>query len=1096
MWRTRSVFISSTFVDMQQERDFLRTRVFPELEERLQAHRCHLEWVDLRVGIALAGETEDKRELKVLKVCLDEVRRCRPYLIVLLGDRYGWIPPSDRISTAAAEQGLKTEGVAGRSVTDLEIELGIFANADQQARSFFYFRDPLPYSAITPEFARLYSDSHSDDPQAGDRAARLASLKRRVEEKLPSRVRHYQAKWDLERQRVTDLEDWGRMVLEDIWAELEAETLPTQDLDISWQEIERAALEDFIEDRARDFFGRIQLIAELEALAASPAADRAVWGCCISGAAGSGKSALFGAICRRLRKTGAFVLAHSAGASVRSGSVDSMLLRWIGELSAVLGVQAAVSERSDPDTIDSVFASLFNQKAARDRVVILVDALDQFENTPRGRFATWLPRAWPANARFLATAIPGQSSSVLAERVRPFSLPPLNVPEALRITRAICARYRRELDQDVHRALVVKSDASGSPWANPLWLVLAVEELNLLDADDFARAQRNYQGDPATQLRALMIDKIVEFPCDVQELFFRMFERAEVIFGSSVACNFLGLIAISRGGWRDSDFSAVLPKLTGETWDELRFASLRRLFRSQIRRRGPLTRWDVDHSQMRVAVGRFLAKRGIADSVLHSAVADHLLACSSDDPLRISETMVHLLGSGNRARAAEYYSADLSDDERHGTIAALSDHVLFAANPEHAARQIASLADSPNLDAKHRVRAAQLHVMLLEPQLQSRASLETRLILVERAAEVLEAAARRGELEVMTMLTLGIAQNVAAGLYVQSGRGDRGLEFYQAAIASAQKTNGDMLQNKQRDFSLARSWEGVGDISLTKGRPTEARSSFQQALAVREAMVAAEPNDVEFNLAAAVSLSKIGETHLAAADPQGALVPFRRCLAIAERLVAMHPKDIGLKLKLANYYERCGLAGGYAGDDTAALEALEKAYDVRDALAAADPTDLGLQSNLQASAFNIGEILLKHAPLRAAAFYEKGFSISQKLLAADPQNDFFLRGALLSQMGMGKCLASMGLLDKAIRIFRRCIEAAERLARSAPSNVVWQIDLVDAMFRAALCGDEPKARLASALQILNRLDAAGNLPPAARGPKAAIQEALRRLLEI
>ena len=55
MWRTRSVFISSTFIDMQEERDFLRTRVFPELEERLQARRCHLEWVDLRLGVAASA---------------------------------------------------------------------------------------------------------------------------------------------------------------------------------------------------------------------------------------------------------------------------------------------------------------------------------------------------------------------------------------------------------------------------------------------------------------------------------------------------------------------------------------------------------------------------------------------------------------------------------------------------------------------------------------------------------------------------------------------------------------------------------------------------------------------------------------------------------------------------------------------------------------------------------------------------------------------------------------------------------------------------------------------------------------------------------
>src|SRR5215831_21032927 len=105
MWKARPIFISSTFVDMQAERDYLRTRVFPELEERLRARRHHLEWVDLRVGIATAAQRDDEaaRELHVLKVCLAEVARCRPFLIVLLGDRYGWVPPPERIAAATEE---------------------------------------------------------------------------------------------------------------------------------------------------------------------------------------------------------------------------------------------------------------------------------------------------------------------------------------------------------------------------------------------------------------------------------------------------------------------------------------------------------------------------------------------------------------------------------------------------------------------------------------------------------------------------------------------------------------------------------------------------------------------------------------------------------------------------------------------------------------------------------------------------------------------------------------------------------------------------------------------------------------------------------
>ena len=301
MWSARPIFISSTFLDMQAERDYLRTRVFPELEERLRARRHHLEWVDLRVGVATASQRDEHlRELYVLKVCLAEVARCRPFLIVLVGDRYGWVPAPERIEAAAAEAGFATD-VAGRSVTDLEIDFGVLADREQQPHSVFYFRDPLPYRDMPAAIAALYSDAFDAGDAAADRTRRLATLKRRIETLLPGRVRRYAAKWDTAQLAVTGLEDWGRMVLEDIWSDLDAATKAASSAaEIPWQMAERNALDDFIEDRSRDFVGRRALLGKLTDFAASPAPTHGSCGICITGEAGSGKSALFGELHRRL----------------------------------------------------------------------------------------------------------------------------------------------------------------------------------------------------------------------------------------------------------------------------------------------------------------------------------------------------------------------------------------------------------------------------------------------------------------------------------------------------------------------------------------------------------------------------------------------------------------------------------------------------------------------------------------------------------------------------------------------------------------------------------------------------------------------------
>ena len=75
-WHSKPVFISSTFRDMQAERDHLRDIVFPELERRMNLRQCHLEPVDLRWGVeTVSASSQEQKELLVLKVCLDEIER-------------------------------------------------------------------------------------------------------------------------------------------------------------------------------------------------------------------------------------------------------------------------------------------------------------------------------------------------------------------------------------------------------------------------------------------------------------------------------------------------------------------------------------------------------------------------------------------------------------------------------------------------------------------------------------------------------------------------------------------------------------------------------------------------------------------------------------------------------------------------------------------------------------------------------------------------------------------------------------------------------------------------------------------------------------
>lgn len=123
IWSTQPIFISSTFSDMNAERDALKNFVFKTLEERLYHRRVRLEPIDFRWGIDTSIlKEEEEKELMVLKVCLDDIDRSKPFFIGLIGDRYGWIPPEKRMKdTENEKKGFKSK-LKDKSVTALEIE--------------------------------------------------------------------------------------------------------------------------------------------------------------------------------------------------------------------------------------------------------------------------------------------------------------------------------------------------------------------------------------------------------------------------------------------------------------------------------------------------------------------------------------------------------------------------------------------------------------------------------------------------------------------------------------------------------------------------------------------------------------------------------------------------------------------------------------------------------------------------------------------------------------------------------------------------------------------------------------------------------------
>ncbi|MDO9177192.1 MAG: DUF4062 domain-containing protein [Agitococcus sp.] len=90
--KTFRLFISSTFSDFKLERQTLHEKVFPVIDLYCTERGCQFQPVDLRWGVSAEAQLDQK----TLELCLNEVRACKhfphPNFLIMLGNRYGWVP--------------------------------------------------------------------------------------------------------------------------------------------------------------------------------------------------------------------------------------------------------------------------------------------------------------------------------------------------------------------------------------------------------------------------------------------------------------------------------------------------------------------------------------------------------------------------------------------------------------------------------------------------------------------------------------------------------------------------------------------------------------------------------------------------------------------------------------------------------------------------------------------------------------------------------------------------------------------------------------------------------------------------------------------
>ena len=580
-WKTVRVFISSTFRDMQAERDHLVRFVFPKLRQELLQRRIHLVDVDLRWGVT--------SEQNALSVCREVVDECRPRFLCVLGGRYGWVPPG------------KT-----RSITADEVHYGVL-DRDLKSRGFtyFYFRDPSATAAmveVTPGEFREPAGNHG--------AVALAELKTAIiEAGLQPFI--YRAQWDDQSRRLIGLKEFGDRVYADLKQSIDQEFGPTTGEKPDEFTEENAAMEAFIEERVQRFVlgSRQPVWNELRQHAESTGGNGYL---CLTGAAGSGKSALLAHFSQHStlnNQPSTLLITHFVGASPGSTDVRRTLRRLCHELVTGAALTAKIPE--DPEKLRVAFAEILQQAAAKKRVVILLDAINQFDPATQLAGSSWLPEELPANARVILSlqsnavsevrspaftrsgateppegGTPNPALDELRRRRNPpkeIELQPLDAPDREAIIREFLHRYRKSMTDDQRAALLAKADAG-----TPLYLLVALEELRTLGT---------YEE---------ITDRIAQLPPDTRALFIWILKRLEGDdgfrdasgrkIGRELVTRFVSLLGASRHGLSQQE----LVELLSPSDPQGNVAALAQLLRPYLMQRGELL--DFYHGQLREAV--------------------------------------------------------------------------------------------------------------------------------------------------------------------------------------------------------------------------------------------------------------------------------------------------------------------------------------------------------------------------------------------------------------------------------------------------------------------------------------------------------------
>jgi tetratricopeptide (TPR) repeat protein len=279
----------------------------------------------------------------------------------------------------------------------------------------------------------------------------------------------------------------------------------------------------------------------------------------------------------------------------------------------------------------------------------------------------------------------------------------------------------------------------------------------------------------------------------------------------------------------------------------------------------------------------------------------------------------------------------------------------------------------------------------------------------------------------------------------------------------ASEASGDPALQRE----LAAAYERVGDVrgqaySANLGDSAGAIDSYQKALRIREALVAAAPRDMQKRRDLAAIYGKIGNQLADTSEAARGIEYLRKSLALYSELTADDPSNSGLRHDLAETYNATGLALEGRDDMAVALDHYRKALPIYEELLAANPQDHGNRRSFSAVHENIGRALFLSNDVKGALQHnQKALELREALVTEDPTNADYRRLLGVSYQDNGDYQAWIKDTKAALDSFRKKLALDEHSVAADPANAQARGDLAYSCQRMgdllAESGDYPQA---------------------------------------